>query len=276
MLGGEMRRGTLKLLPIGLVAVLILFQFLSAEKFINPETGEKHRVGMSERQEAVLGLQSYQQVLQQSDTVDSGPEYELVRRVAQRLAAATGSSAKNFDWQVSLIRNEQVNAFCLPGGKIVVFTGILPVCRTEAGLAAVMGHEMAHATSRHGSQRVFQQNIAQTALLGAQMSLSDMSYEQQRAIMGALGVGAQYGVLMPFGREHENEADYIGLLYMARAGYDPHEAVDFWERMSKAGGDQPPEFLSTHPSHGTRIERLRQNLPKAMAEYEKARAGGVM
>jgi predicted Zn-dependent protease len=134
-----------------------------------------------------------------------------------------------------------------------------------------MGHEMAHATSRHGAQRVLQQNLTQTAMTGLAVSLSDMDYEKQRAIMGALGAGAQFGILMPFGRKHETEADEVGLLYMARAGYDPRESLSFWQRMDRAGGAGPPEFLSTHPSHGTRIQQLQTWMPKAMEEYERAR-----
>jgi predicted Zn-dependent protease len=174
---------------------------------------------------------------------------------------------------VSLVRSAQVNAFCLPGGKIVVYTGIIPVAKTDAGLATVMGHEMAHATSRHGSERLFQQKATQTIMTGVQFSLGDMSYEQQRAVMGAIGAGAKYGILMPFGRDHESEADAIGLTYMARAGYDPREAVTFWERMGQASGrGAPPEFLSTHPSHGTRIAQLKALMPKAMEEYQKSSA----
>ena len=131
---------------------------------------------------------------------------------------------------------------------------------------------MAHATSRHGSQRVLQQNLAQTALTGVAMSLSDMDYDKQRAIMGALGAGAQFGVLMPFSRQHESEADAIGLHYMARAGYDPRESIGFWQRMERAGGAQPPEFLSSHPSHGTRIEQLQAEIPRALEVYSRSSA----
>lgn len=258
-------------MPILIAVLIVAYQFFSAEKFTNP-AGRTARVGLSPKQEQMLGLQSYQQVLQQSDTVESGPEFELVTRCARRLAAVTGSEAEDFQWAVSVVRGPQINAFCLPGGKIVIYTGILRVAENEAGLATVMGHEMAHATARHGSERVFKQQATQTILSGVQFSLGDMSWEQQRAIMGALGAGAQYGILMPFGRDHESEADHIGLMYMARAGYDPREAVGFWERMAKAGGgNAPPEFMSTHPSHGTRIERLRALLPKAMEEYQRAR-----
>ena len=195
---------------------------------------------MSTQQEAALGLQSYQQVLSQSRTIDSGPELEMVQRVVTRLAQATGDDGKDFDWRVSLVQSDQVNAFCLPGGKIVVYTGILPVANTEAALATVLGHEMAHATSRHGAQRVFEQNLTQTAMAGLAGSLSDMDYEKQRVILGAFGAGAQYGVLMPFSRSHESEADHIGLIYMARAGYDPHESIAFWKRMEEMNSAQPP------------------------------------
>ena len=265
-----MRRTHIKWIPILLAAIFFAYQYFSSEKFVNPETGRKSHVGLSTEQESALGLQSYRQVLGQAQTIDSGPEFEIVRRVSNRLAKATGPAGSGFDWQESLIRDNQVNAFCLPGGKIVVYTGILPVAEDEAGLATVLGHEMAHATSRHGAQRVLQQNLAQTALTGVAVSLGDMDYDKQRAVMGALGAGAQFGVLMPFGRQHESEADQIGLIYMARAGYDPRESIRFWERMEQSGAAQPPEFLSSHPSHGHRIQQLQSWMPQALEEYRKA------
>src|SRR5205085_8681778 len=267
-----MERRHIKWLPLLLAGLFFAYQYFSSEKFVNPETGRASHVGMSTREEALLGLQGYQQVLAQSERIDSGPEFEMVRRVASRLARATGKAAADFDWQVSLIRSPQVNAFCLPGGKIVVYTGILPVAGNEAALATVLGHEMAHATSRHGAQRVFEQNLTQTAMTGVAISMSDMDYDKQRAVMGALGAGAQYGVLMPFSRKHESEADIIGLHYMARAGYDPRESIQFWQRMENAGRAQPPEFLSTHPSHGTRIQQLEAEMPKALEEYNNSSA----
>lgn len=263
-----MNRTHIRWLPLAAAALFFAYQYFTSEKFVNPETGRKSHVGLTEKQEATLGLQSYQQVLSQAQAINSGPEFEMVKRVTNRLATATGAAGKNFDWQVSLIRDNQVNAFCLPGGKVVVYTGIIPVAQNEAALATVLGHEMAHATSRHGAQRVFEQNLAQTAMTGVAISLSSEDYNKQRAIMGALGAGAQFGVLMPFSRKHESEADAIGLIYMARAGYDPQESIRFWQRMEHAGdGRQPPEFMSTHPSHGTRIQQLEAEMPKAMEEY---------
>lgn len=265
-----MERRHIKWLPIIAVGVFLLYQYFSAEKFVNPETGRKSHVGMSTQQETALGLQTYQSVLQQAEAITAGPEAEMVKRVASRLAQATGRTGADFDWQESLIRDDQVNAFCLPGGKIVVYTGILPVAQNEAALATVLGHEMAHATSRHGAQRVFEQNLTQTAMTGIAISLSDMDYDKQRAVMGALGAGAQFGVLMPFSRKHESEADQIGLHYMARAGYDPRESISFWQRMESSSRTQPPEFLSTHPSHGTRIQQLEAEMPKALEEFNAA------
>jgi metalloendopeptidase OMA1, mitochondrial len=265
-----MQRRHIKWLPIVAAALFFAYQYFSSEKFVNPETGRASHVGMSTQQESALGLQTYQQVLSQAQAINSGPEFEMVKRVAGRLAGATGKAGQDFDWRVSVIRDDKVNAFCLPGGKIVVYTGIIPTAQNEAGLATVLGHEMAHATSRHGAQRVLQQNLAQTVMTGVAVSLSDMDYDKQRAVMGALGAGAQFGVLMPFGRKHESEADEIGLIYMARAGYDPQESIRFWQRMEQGGRQQPPEFMSTHPSHGTRIAQLQALMPKALEEYNRA------
>ena len=265
-----MERRHIKWLPLLLAGLFFAYQYFSSEKFVNPETGRQSHVGMSTREEALLGLQSYQQVLAQSESINAGPELEMIKRVASRLVSATGKAGSDFDWQVSLIRSSQVNAFCLPGGKIVVYTGILPVTQNEPALATVLGHEMAHATSRHGSQRVLEQNLAQTAMTGVAISLSDMDYDKQRAVMGALGAGTQFGVLMPFSRKHESEADAIGLHYMARAGYDPRESIRFWQRMESAGSAQPPEFLSDHPSHGARIQQLEAEMPEALEEYNQS------
>ena len=265
-------RTGLKLAPLIIAGVVILFQFLSAERFKNPETGKVQRVALSTQQEESLGLQAFQEVLSSADVVDSGPTFDAVRRVASRIAAQTGSAASSFNWQVSVVNSDQINAFCLPGGKIVVYTGIIPVAENEACLATVIGHEVAHAVARHGAQRVFQNQLVQTALVGASFSLGDMDYGQRQTIMGLLGAGAQYGVLLPFGRDHEVEADQMGLLYMARAGYDPRESIPFWERMGRAAGNgQPPEFMSTHPSHGTRIQNLQAFMDRALEEYSHTR-----
>jgi metalloendopeptidase OMA1, mitochondrial len=264
-----MRRRTIAIVPIVIVVLVMLFQYFGSEKVTNPITGKRAHVALSSEQEETLGLQSFREVLSQSDVVEQGPEHDLVVKVAERLALATGDDAKDFKWAVSVVNSPQVNAFCLPGGKIVVYTGIIPYAKTEAGLAAVMGHEMAHAIARHGSQRLLRTSLAQTALTGASFSMGNMDYGDRQTIMAALGAGAQFGVLLPFSREHETEADQMGLIYMARAGYDPHEAISFWTRMSQAGEAQPPEFASSHPSHARRVEDLKEFLPKALSEYDK-------
>jgi predicted Zn-dependent protease len=265
-----MERRHIKWLPLVVAGIFFAYQYFSSEKFVNPETGRKSHVGLSTQQEATLGLQSYEQVISQAQTISSGPEWGKLQSVVHRLIGATGAAAKDFDWRASLVQSDQVNAFCLPGGKIVVYTGILPVASSEASLATVLGHEMAHATLRHGAQRVFEQNLTQTAMAGLAGSFSDMDYEHQRAIMGALGAGAQYGVMMPFSRSHESEADHIGLFYMARAGYDPRESVNVWRRMDQVSRGQPPQFLSDHPSHGTRIQQLEGWMPQALEEYQRS------
>jgi predicted Zn-dependent protease len=260
-----------KILPLLLAGLYIFYQFHSAEKFTNPVTGETHRAGMNERQEAALGLQSYHQILSEEQPIQSGPEVDRVRTVAQRLENAVGSDGKGFQWEVSVLNSAQMNAFCLPGGKICVYTGILPIAKNDAGLAAVLGHEMSHAIARHGSQRILQQEMTQVALVGIQGSMSDMDNQKRMTLMALLGAGAQYGVILPFSRENESEADYMGTTYMARAGYDPHEAVALWKRMSASGGGgHVAQYASTHPSNATRIQQLEDSMPKFMEEYNRA------
>lgn len=271
-----MQRRHIAILPIVITLGVMLFHFITAPKSVNPETGSVHKVGMSPQQEQELGLQAYQEVLhrESANVIQSGPEFDRIRAVARRLAAAVAQKGDiQYNWQLSVVRSDQVNAFCLPGGQIVVYTAILPVAQNEAGLATVMGHEMGHAVARHSAQRMFRQNMAQTFLQGAQGSLWNLDPAQQQTIMGVLGAGAQYGVVMPFSRAQESEADHMGLHYMARAGYDPHEALEFWKRMEAqaGGGRQPAVFMSDHPSNGERIQQLQNWMPEAEKEYAAAR-----
>lgn len=221
-----------------------------------------------------MGFQAYQEVLGTEKIVKSGSNAEMVKRVADRIAAAADRDATergtklNFDWQVVLIDSPMVNAWCMPGGKMGVYTGILPVTQSEAGLAVVMGHEVGHAIARHGGERITHQMGVEAALTAVQMGLSKQSSATQQTVMTALGAGSQVGVLLPFSRSHESEADHIGIILMAKAGYDPHEAPKLWERMSKLGGSGGPEFLSTHPSNETRIKELTALIPMAMQYYK--------
>ncbi len=246
----------------------------------NPYTERGQLLLVSSDYEMQLGAQAYQQVLNDPKLrISQDPkEVDPVKRVADRIIAAAKRSkyaetAQRFDWQVSVIKDDKTqNAFALPGGKIAVYTGIFPVAKNEAGLAAIMGHEVTHALARHGAERMSQGILAQVGIIGTAIALETQraSSETSRAAMAAVGLGAQVGVLLPFSRKHESEADYIGLLLAAQAGYDPQEAVRVWERMERAGGGQPPEFLSTHPSHGTRIEQLQGWMPEALKFYAQA------
>jgi predicted Zn-dependent protease len=227
-----------------------------------------------------LGAQSYLQAKNDPKVkISKDPkEIEPVQRVANRIIDASKQSkyadtAKTFEWEVNVIKDDKtLNAFALPGGKIMVYTGIFPIAKNEAGLAAILGHEVTHALAGHGGERMSQGVIAQILLTGASVALQaeGAGAGTSQAVTQALGLGAQYGALLPFSRKHESEADYIGLLLAAQAGYDPHEAVHVWERMEQVGGQQPAEFMSTHPSHGTRIKQLESWMPEALNYYEQA------
>ena len=243
----------------------------------NPYTGRSQLLMMPVSQELEMGAQAYAQV--KSDpkvkvSLDSR-EVEPVKRVALRVIEAAKQSkyadvAKQFNWEVVVLKEDRtLNAFALPGGKIAVYTGIFPVAKTEAGLAAVLGHEVVHALARHGAERMSQNMMAQGALQAANVALgvSGVNPLLSQGAMAALGAGAQVGVLLPFSRAHESEADYIGLLLAAQAGYDPREAVHLWERMEQLSGGAQSEFLSTHPSHGTRISQLQKWMPEALSLY---------
>ncbi|MCW2974445.1 MAG: Peptidase Ste24p precursor [Thermoleophilia bacterium] len=247
-----------------------IFTYAQGEEQKTPITGRTQRVSMSDTQQAQLGLQVYDETLQTeaANVVASGPEYEQVQRVAQKIIAVAGKDKPDFDWQVTLLRSDQVNAYCLPGGKIVVYTGILPVTKSDAGLATVMGHEVAHATAEHGAERIFREELTKRAVTAASGAFADdpQRYQQVATLLGA---GAQFGLQLPWGRSQESEADHIGLIYLARAGYEPAEAVAFWKRMQASSkGGEPPEYLSTHPSHGTRIAQITEWLPEARAEQD--------
>jgi predicted Zn-dependent protease len=184
--------------------------------------------------------------------------------------AQNGMSAElsGYAWEFNLVESEDLNAWCMPGGKVVVYTGILPVTRDEAGLAVVMGHEIAHAVAKHGNERMSQQLVTQMGGVALSTALEEKPDKTRQLWTAAFGLGSQVGVLLPFSRLQETEADRLGLIFMAMAGYDPHKAVDFWKRMaSQKEGAAPPEFLSTHPSDETRIQKLNGLVPEAMKYY---------
>lgn len=260
----------------GAIAILLV---LSSGCETNPYTGRSQLLMTSVAEEMEMGAQAYDQV--KSDPkmrASQDPlEVEPVKRIAARIIEAAkrskyGEMAKQFQWEVTVIKDDKTaNAFALPGGKMAVYTGIFPVARTEAGLAAVMGHEVVHALARHGAERMSQGQLANAGLqvAGAAVGVAGGGGLLSQATMAALGVGTQVGVLLPFSRKHESEADYIGILLAADAGYDPRESIALWERMGQmSGGAGPSEFMSTHPSHGTRIEQLKKWMPEAMGIYQ--------
>ena len=239
----------------------------------NPYTNRSQFLLIPESQEIHMGNQAYAQTLNDPEIVISRNPAEVkpVKRVAERIIAAAKQSkyaerAKSFQWEVTVIKDDKTkNAWVLPGGKIAFYTGIFPEAKNENGLAAIMGHEVVHALARHGAERVSQQTAANVGMQIAAAAF-ELKPIAQKLAMQALGIG----VLLPFSRGHESEADYIGLLLAADAGYDPREAVLLWKRMAESSKGNPPEFLSTHPAHDTRIQNLQKWMPEAMTRYERA------
>jgi len=244
----------------------------------NPYTGRSQLLMTSVSEEMQLGAQAYSQVKNDPKLLQSQDprEIEPVKRIAARIIEAAKRSkyaemAQQFQWEVTVLKDDKTaNAFALPGGKMAVYTGIFPMAKTEAGLAAVMGHEVVHALARHGAERISQGQLTNVGLqvVGAAAGATGGGGTVGQAAMAALGAGAQVGILLPFSRKHESEADYVGILLAADAGYDPREAVALWERMGQMSGGAPLEFLSTHPSHETRITQLKRWMPEAMAIYQ--------
>lgn len=217
-------------------------------------------------QELSLGAQAFDEIKKAEKESTDERLKEIVYRVGKRIADV--SDMPDLDWEFKLIESEQQNAFALPGGKVAVYTGILSVAKNEAGLATILGHEIGHAVARHGAQRMSQQMILQGAMTAAAVNLQTSA--NRTMIMTALGLGANIGITLPFSRSNESEADEIGLIYMARAGYNPSEAVNFWSRFNGAKTDQPAELLSTHPSDDTRIRNLEDQLDEALQIYNSA------
>jgi predicted Zn-dependent protease len=248
---------------IGRVAPALVLAALLAGCQSAPVTGRNQLILVPESQDASMGLQAYQQI-KQEERISKDPEINRrVQEVGRRIAAVSGQP--DWDWQFTVFDNPEPNAFALPGGKVGVYTGLFKVAKNDAQLAAVMGHEVAHAIARHGAERMSQGLLTQlgTAALGM---ATNSAYAELAAQAATLGV------ILPYSRTQESEADEIGLMYMAEAGYDPREAVKLWQNFEALGGQRPPEFLSTHPAEGTRIERLQALMPEAMEIYEHHQA----
>ncbi len=247
----------------GTLAVVILVLVTACETA--PITGRHQLMLVSSDEELQLGEAAYRKTLKESKINQDPALNAMVKRVGERIAAA--ADRPDYRWEFTLIDDKTPNAFALPGGKVAVYTGILPYTKDEKGLAVVVGHEVGHALARHGAERMSAGLLTEIGTAGAAAVFGGQDPETAKAVETAFGIGSQVGILLPFTRKQESEADRIGLTLMAQAGYDPREAVEFWKRMEQAGDGKPPEFLSTHPSGATRIDQIRAWLPKAMEVY---------
>jgi len=260
-------------IPLSSLA-LVLFLASCAEV---PLTGRKSLQILPQSQLMGMSLQEYSNVLNKSKLSQDQEQVAMVKRVGSAIAQAAEAFLRDegreaqiseYQWEFNLIEDDKtVNAWCMPGGKVAVYTGILPVAAGEAGLAVIMGHEVAHAMANHGNERMSQGLLATVGTAVLAVALSEKPEQTRNLFMTAFGVGTSVGILLPYSRMHESEADRIGLMLTARAGYDPREAVAFWGRMNEQGGASPPEFLSTHPAPASRIENIESYLPEAMQYY---------
>lgn len=247
----------------------------------NAITGRSQLTLLPESEVQTMAKTEYQTFLTQNKVVSASAskDADMVRRVGQRLTSAItqyytsqgkGNLLDGYDWEYNLVDSKEVNAWCMPGGKIVVYTGLLPITQNEAALAVVMGHEITHALARHGNERMSEGLIQQLGGVALSVALSNRTQETQALFNNAYGIGSNVAVMLPFSRKQEYEADQFGLNFSAMAGYNPQEAIGLWERMQQqaASGSRPPEFLSTHPSEGNRIERLKKEMPDALKFYK--------
>jgi len=258
---------------LGAVALTVLLAACATV----PITGRRQLSLIPDSQMNSMSFTQYDQVIAEAKLSKDAAATAQIKRVGGKIQAAVetyfqqqGQSQQlaGYAWEFNLIDSDQVNAWCMPGGKVAFYTGILPVCKNDAGVAVVMGHEVAHAIAKHGSERMSQQMALQLGGMALSEAVSSKPEQTRDLWMGVFGLGAQVGVMLPFSRSHESEADRLGMIFMAMAGYDPREAPKFWERMAANGGGSPPEFLSTHPSDATRIRQLNEYLTEALPYYQ--------
>lgn len=263
----------MKKLSIFVVGILLFFTECSKV----PLTGRRQLDIVPQSQVLALSNSTYSDFLSKNKVVNNTEQAEMVKRVGRNVSLAVdkyfrqigeSDELKGYKWEFNLVDDPSINAWALPGGKVVIYTGILPVVQDEAGLAVVMGHEIAHAIAKHGNERMSQALTAQLGGVALAVALRNKPQETQGLFMSAYGLGSQVGVLLPYGRLQESEADRLGLVFMAMAGYDPNKAIPFWQRMDAANqGARPPQFLSTHPNPETRIKDIKGHLPEAMKYY---------
>ncbi len=259
----------------GIIFILLIFTIGCSTVAV---TGRKQLSIIPSSSLLSMSFQEYDSFLKQNKLSADKKNIEMIKRVGVNIQRSVEkyfadrkktSELNGFNWEFNLVESNEVNAWCMPGGKVVFYTGILPVCQDENGIAVVMGHEIAHAIANHGGERMSQGLITQLGGMALEKALESEPAQTRNLWLTAFGLGAQIGVLLPYSRLHESEADHLGLVFMAMAGYNPEHAVSFWERMSKMkGGQAPPEFLSTHPSDQTRIAELKKLMPDAMKYYK--------
>ncbi|MEJ2586919.1 MAG: M48 family metallopeptidase [Deltaproteobacteria bacterium] len=261
------------------IPLFVFVMLMAASCSTVPITGRKQLDLIPASTMMSMSFQQYDEFLKAHKLSTNPQQTEMVKRVGRRIQKAVerymaennmSHLLKDSHWEFYLVESPEVNAWCMPGGKVVVYSGILPYTQDEAGLAVVMGHEIAHAVARHGAERMSQGLLVQTGGMALSVALANEPEMTRSLWMAAFGVGASVGVMLPYSRLHENEADRLGLIFMAMAGYDPHAAVQFWQRMaSQKKGTAPPEFLSTHPADETRIRNIEAEIPEAMKYYRK-------
>jgi predicted Zn-dependent protease len=267
-------RNKLKPLSAGILVLLLINSCT-----VVPLTGRKQLILLPESEMISMSFTSYTDFMKVNPVSTDKGNIDMVKQVGSDISAAVvkyftdnnlSSRLDGYQWEFNLVKNDSTpNAWCMPGGKVVVYSGIFPYTRDNNGLAVVLSHEIAHAVARHGNERMSQELLTQFGSVALNEAIKQKPAQTQSIFNGAYGLGSQFGLLLPFSREHELEADKLGLIFMAMAGYDPQNAIPFWERMSSMGGSKPPEFMSTHPSDATRIARIREAMPEVMKYYRK-------
>ena len=259
-----------------IIAITLLVAFLVSCSRV-PITNRRQMALLPESTLRTMSLTNYRDFLKKHTSVVNN-QSSMVKKVGNNMANAVevfmkqnkkyAKRIKNFKWEFNLVQDKAVNAWCMPGGKVVVYTGLLPITKNETGLAVVMGHEIAHAIARHGNERMSQGLLTQMGGLALNVAMTNQPEKTKKIFMGAYGATTTVGLMLPFSRMHETEADKMGLVFMALAGYDPNAAIKFWERMAASKSGKTPEFLSTHPSDVTRIKKIKEFLPEAMKYYK--------
>ncbi len=248
---------------------------------VNSVTGRKQLSLVSESELQAMSLNEYKSFLDSNKVVPpANPNAAMVANVGKRISTAItkyydaqgkGAVLDGYKWEFNLVESPEVNAWCMPGGKVVVYTGLLPVTQNETALAIVMGHEIAHAIAHHGNERMSEGMLQQLGGSVLEVALAKQPEQTKSIFMTSYGIGSQVGVMLPFSRQQESEADKLGLFFAAMAGYDPQQAIPFWQRMASMGGSKPPEFMSTHPADETRIKKLQEIMPEALNYYNQAK-----